>query len=268
MGKDTTVNADKKERYRKLVYDVNHYTPPDKSSLEDISLEAFPLCEEVNLWSYWEGGEEHLDADILLVGQDWGTLSYAGETIVGALKTSTYEKPTFCYMKDATSCTDLALCELFKEISPRYRDLRNDLNTYSELFFTNFVPWYRTGNKISGGLQSSWINASKDLFSELVDIIRPKVILCLGKAVFQGVLKSTNSDYKISGSYNKVIRCGPVKVNFNHTQTLAFPLAHCGTLGTMNRNREKKAKPSDPLALQKQDWANVKRVLDDMGVLL
>ena len=29
-------------------------------------------CKEINLWAYWQG-RGHLDADIMLVGQDWGS---------------------------------------------------------------------------------------------------------------------------------------------------------------------------------------------------
>lgn len=38
-----------------------------------IKLLGCDFCEEINLWSYWEGGRDHLDAKVLLVGQDWGT---------------------------------------------------------------------------------------------------------------------------------------------------------------------------------------------------
>ena len=63
----------KEIRYKNLVakakascstYEIGQETQPNQ-------LYWCKECEEINLWTYWQGRNQ-LDADILLVGQDWG----------------------------------------------------------------------------------------------------------------------------------------------------------------------------------------------------
>ena len=59
--------------YKSLVEDVQRCDKLDKCNENSkVQLEPCKICDEINLWSYWQGGIRHLDADILLVGQDWG----------------------------------------------------------------------------------------------------------------------------------------------------------------------------------------------------
>lgn len=253
-----SVSSDKISQYCALVDAVNTV---DTAYLNGMGLEPFPLCDEINLWAYWQGGRSHLNAELLLVGQDWGALSYGGETIAKALQGDSYNRDTFCYMTDNYNPTNLNLCELFSQIGERY-DLRHDCNAYEDLFFTNFVPWYRTGNTISGEFRKEWAEASTPFFKKLVSIIQPKVILCLGKSVFDAVLRTgAPSQLPESKYYNKIIEEGSVEVIFSGVKTQVFPLAHCGTYGTMNRNARKGIPKERMLDLQKQDWRRVSEQL-------
>ena len=67
---------EKVNAYRQLVCDVQNCAKLNdcnkSSSKKAVELEKCPFCYEINLWSYWHGGVNNLDADILLVGQDWG----------------------------------------------------------------------------------------------------------------------------------------------------------------------------------------------------
>lgn len=62
--------------YQKLVGEINNCPKLNdcnsSKSINAIQLEKCSFCNEVNLWSYWQGGINSLNADILLVGQDWG----------------------------------------------------------------------------------------------------------------------------------------------------------------------------------------------------
>jgi hypothetical protein len=164
------------DRYNKLVDDINSLDLTQINKDRGIQLVNYPVCKEVNLWSCWEGGRKHLDASILLVGQDWGSLNFKGETIVRSMNSGTYDPNIFCYMDGNNSPTNRTICELFTLIDQRYQ-LDSDNNTYEDLFFTNFVPWYRAVNeKTSSGFKDNWIQPSALLFERLVDIIQPKVI--------------------------------------------------------------------------------------------
>ena len=56
----------KELQYQELIADVQ------KAYLsESRELRWCKECKEINLWAYWQG-RGHLDADIMLVGQDWG----------------------------------------------------------------------------------------------------------------------------------------------------------------------------------------------------
>ena len=75
---------------------------------------------------------------------------------------------------------------------------------------------------------------TRKLFKELVDIIDPKVILCLGRFTFEGVLSAF--DIKLSPSiknYNAYIESmhNPVSVTLENGNTAyIFDLAHCGAI--------------------------------------
>lgn len=140
-------------------------------------------CEEINLWTYWQG-RGNLDAKIMLVGQDWGcpwdessqnTMKQIGLANRGE---------EYRYLENNPSVTDKRLIRLFQEIG--YEDISN---SYSDLFFTNFILGYRNKG-LSGAYQQSWADHDKGYFRELANIIEPKVILCLGRSTFEGVLSA------------------------------------------------------------------------------
>lgn len=71
--KNDTVS--KEIQYQELIADVQ------KAYLsESRELRWCEECKEINLWAYWQG-RGHLDADIMLVGQDWGCPKTSVETM-------------------------------------------------------------------------------------------------------------------------------------------------------------------------------------------
>ena len=57
------------------------------------------------------------------------------------------------------------------------------------------------------------------------------------------------------GMYNDIITGKPVTADFGGHGCKIFPVAHCGTLGTANRNN---GNSNSDIKLQKQDWARIK----------
>ena len=162
-------------RYQALVEKINAVDLTEMNQRNRIQLRKYN-CGQVNLWNYWEG-KDHLNAKIFLVGQDWGALDNQEETIYNALESGTVDQ-NYQYMKNNQNLTNQRLCELFRKIHPDY-NLMEDTNTYHDLYFTNFIPWYREGGeKISGGYGVGWTEMAIPFFQELVDIIKPEIILC------------------------------------------------------------------------------------------
>lgn len=209
-------------------------------------------CKRINLWSYWQGS---LNAEILLVGQDWG--NPWEESCKGLTeKISRADNgPIPDYIEGSRNPTDLALIELFRSIG-------YDITSPNDkLFFTNFVLGYRTG-KISGGFQREWAEHDSAFFPRLAEIIKPKVILCLGKSTYKVAMKAMGQTIpKGVAWYNAFLESSfnPQEITFSNGQAAyIFALAHCGSFGTMNRNRGSIVSKEDRLELQKRDWVKIK----------
>lgn len=242
-----TVN--KEALYKNLCEDVKkYYTIGNKDELLWCN-----DCEEINLWTYWQGVGS-LNPKILLVGQDWGNASKVTKAII---------KKNLLYPNPPTNPTDLNLVRLFKELG-------YDINTKNkDLFFTNLILGYRQGN-ISGGYKSSWLsNEMKSYFDRLVSILEPNIILCLGQTTFKGVISSLNidlkkyQDYKKCKNFNeKIVYTGknPISTTKNGQDIKIFALAHCGSMGTLNRNKVN-GKTNNLLDNQIKDWEKIKKFL-------
>lgn len=244
----------KRERYNALVAKVRDAYPGFSVENKDEGLNLYwcEECKEINLWTYWQG-RDNLDAKIMLVGQDWGSpwdesVKATMEQISLANANQAYD-----YLHNNPSITDKRLMELFREIGIEVR------YPCEGVFFTNFILGYRNKG-LSGGYQKSWAEHDKGYFRELANIVEPKVILCLARSTFEGVLSSFDTRLCSGiGSYNYFIESerNPVCVKLdNGNNVYIFALAHCGALGTLNRNRGK-GKLEDILATQKCDWKRI-----------
>lgn len=225
-------------------------------------------CDEVNLWTYWVGGRNNLNAKILLVGQDWGKKS--GKEYASTMKRiSDWDNP---YYRERYSKTNDRLCSLFSSIGYNIsQDGSSSPRPLTDLFFTNFVACYRTADsKISGGFQTEWQNNCMPHFRELIRIVQPKIVLCLGKSVYQGVCKAADLPMHISGqNYNEVIAEGARQMTISKMECTVFPLAHPGAMGTLNRcviEKTSKRSVSQGVSLQMNDWKKIGEAIRELGI--
>lgn len=244
--------SDKVTAYNKLVLDVkNCHMLSDCNKFGKIKLTKCDICNEINLWTYWQGGIESLNAKILLVGQDWGCVNECNkETLDYIINKGNYFSNE--YIGEKTSETDKHLCDLFKQIG--YGDVHN--NNLQDLFFTNFVLCYREKG-LSSGFKQRWANNCSEYFLRLVKIIQPKIIICLGKSVYYSVMRAFGQKIFL-GKYNDIIEKGEQIVEVDDFTVHIFPMAHCGVMGTNNRNKGTNCKGLD---LQKKDWEAIKKYL-------
>lgn len=257
----------KGQRYQSLVAETQNCSACDfANTCKEIYLEKSNDCAgEINLWSYWEGGINHLDANILLVGQDWGSIQDKNlqRAILNVRKKISGERCN--YTDNSFNLTDSNLARLFRQLNYQ---IDSDYGLSSNLFFTNFVLCYRNKG-CSGNFNNQWIHNCSYYFLQLVEIIEPKVILCLGQRVFNSILTVFHEAVP-KGNYNPIIENGTGEkiytVNYSSGQARVFPLAHCGGLGTRNRNYHL-PKQKDKLAYQEQDWGKVAAYLQSIGEL-
>ena len=240
--------TNKRTAYQKLIEAA-------KSSYPKNGLVWCDDCEEINLWTYWQG-RGNLDAKIMLVGQDWGDPQDKSSAQVMDQIRRMNRHEAANYMDSNPSVTDRRLAGLFRLLG---YDILKDSPQNKNLFFTNFVLGYRRGN-ISRNAQREWFLSDEPFFKGLVQIIRPEVILCLGRSTFEAVLHTFHFALRAQiKSYNRFITSpqNPVQITLKDGQTFfVFALAHCGALGTMNRNRGLPYN-EDPLVYQKKDWLRI-----------
>ena len=246
---------EKKSAYKSLVEDVQRCNKSDKCNENSkVQLERCKICNEINLWSYWQGGIGHLDADILLVGQDWGRFNdrnyHELRNIISGNPLSDSTTKRYYELNQSLFTTDSNLCELFETIGIKNIACKRE----PRVFFTNFVLCYRTKeSSMSGSFNNKWADNCSEYFVRLVNIIEPKVTICLGKSVFRSVMKAANMSLPRK-NYNTIIETCTQKVKIGNVTCMVFPMAHCGTLGTFNRNR---GSIETGLTLQKKDWLKI-----------
>ena len=205
------------------------------------------ICQEINLYTYWQGfgyAEKTPKIKYLLVAQDWGNLfRRKPEDNQGFLKmneTSEWIAPYSEIPKG--SGTDTNLFKLFEILGYDLLKLNDDL------FFTNFCLGYRSGNETGGMTKEILMNDSAE-FKRLCEILEPENILCLGQITFESVFETlTGNKIKYANGYNDFVDKNPFfPANCGKTASKIFPLAHCGVMGTFNRELEQ----------QIEDWKRV-----------
>ena len=251
----------KDSRYQQLIADVRE----DYQNRKPVCGKGIPAmqwcedCREINLWTYWQ---DSLDARIILVGQDWGSPWDDGSAEIMKL---------ICGINDEKSDFHSGLAEM--QLSPTdsnlielFHVLNYDITKKEpDLFFTNLILGYRD-HGTSGGFHQQWVWDDAPYFKRLAEIIEPETIICLGKNTFEGVIYALTGKMERVRGFNRFLDSGE-----NH-RTVSLPsgkpvrvyaVAHCGTIGTMNRNRGKKAEDgsnlsSKEIAVQIQDWERIK----------
>lgn len=263
----------RKVAYEQLCNEVNAaYQTLEKenaaSSKGKVYMRGFPVCKEINLWTYWQGYNA-MAPKILVLGQDFGcpfggAFGEEADVIESIHKTEQDGELHYfdVYGDKKKSVTDVNLAGLLRSLGHGYDDVIEQ--RYDDIFFTNVCLGYRN-DKNSGGFHKSWItDIEKNAYPRLLEILRPSVIVCLGKHTydsFLGVMQT--NDTRPRKDFNKFIdeNC---KKPFEVNGIPVFAVAHCGAMGTLNRNRskaKKNEKVTASLDVQIQDWAYIKQYL-------
>jgi len=181
-------------------------------------------------WSQWQG---NIDSDILLVGQDWGDISYY-------TKWEGMDQPS-------GNPTNENLQQLLYSIGIKIGKPQE--RQEQVLFFTNLILCLKQGG-LQSQIRKEWlINCSRHFFYPLVEIIDPKIIIALGRNVFESILELYGSPNNKHERFSDIVEHGPVKLN---KSLFLFPVYHCGARG-VNINR--------PITIQREDWSKITKWL-------
>lgn len=231
--------------YEEIVKDINRGLEQGNVYYDDFVSKPGKPLREVNAWTYWQGvGVRH--PKVMIVGQDWGAAS-SGQKFFDAIDEMDLTSDVVEYFKYVPEiergggkfATDANLAKCLEQIG--YRDVIHIRD--KDLFFTNLIPGYRKEKSSTGGFRAKWFTdqAKKD-FRDLVSVLKPKVIICLGKDTYKQVCKL----YGIKGvakgeKWNNFLgkQETPIDVtDENGITTHIFASAHPGALGANNRGED------------------------------
>ena len=226
------------------------------------------LDSEINLWTYWQGAGKK-SAEVMLLGQDFGTCydeknkdfyeylcSSSEDNMTKSLKYIVRIKA------DPRNKTDNNLLALTKFIGEEYSA---SIPNNEKLFFTNMCLGYRTGEGISGGNVSYYLKHDSVYIKELISMIRPKVVICLGADTYFSLLSSVNNEgsylERVNTNFWKMLDVGE---NYYDVKTKEFSyriygVSHAGSNGMINRKRLSSHKDdmTTGFVLMESDWARI-----------
>lgn len=194
----------KEVEYRQLVKDVAeaYRTRTMDKNAKGVYLKWCEACEEINLWTYWQGRGNYAPK-YLLVGQDWGCADDDnGKRFIENIQAMKRGQDV-SHIGDKISWTDRNLVALFEHLG--YLDIGSV--RYEDLFFTNLCLGYRSAGT-SGNLKKNWLRQAYPFFRRLVQILEPPTIICLGRDTFAGVLEALCLKKPKIKRYNDFIESG------------------------------------------------------------
>jgi Uracil-DNA glycosylase len=212
----------KNKKYINLVEKRKSFKFADLKNPSEIENGIYDKEHSIGPWSLWQG---NLDAEILVIGQDWGDVNY--------------------YLDNKgidadNNPTNRNLIELFKTLNIDI-GTPSDPNKSAPVFFTNAILGIKY-NGMSSKVKASWVKeCTNEFLKPLIEIIEPKIIITLGTYAF----KAVKDLYKLKEKpvLKDLINRDPIEVE----DKKIFAFYHCGGLGLANRKLE----------LQKEDWNRV-----------
>ena len=254
----------KRAEYQRLVADVREdYQNREREGLKDDDLRWCDLCEEINLWTYWQG-RGNLQAKIVLLGQDWGCAFDKNfekfKTKIEAMNTG----KSVDYLEGTSFDTDKNLKKLFEVLGSYDLQQNNE-----DLFFSNLALGYRAKGS-TGNTNKKWFERDAKYLKRLVNIIEPNIIICLGKDTYENAA-STLCDKKVRvDKFYEALDSGNNFAEFDLLETdkrvRIYGVSHCGNYGVRNRAKyaTKISDSKDGLDLQEKDWRKIREYLKEV----
>ena len=165
--------------------------------------------------SHWEQWLGHRRPKILVVGQDFGNVSYF-------VRNRGRDEPD---NKTNDNLYKLLMEAGIKVMHPKERDVN------APVFLTNSILCIKEG-AMNGPILSSWVDTCTEKhLSPLIERLRPPVVVGMGNAGWRAVRQV----FALRDAPQRISRAaGCCWISEN--QTRVFAVGHCGPLGIINRN--------------------------------
>lgn len=219
----------KKTKYSELVADrkdcqlCTELTNP--AEVEDGRFDS----ANVGPWSSWQG---NLDASLMVVGQDWGDISYFIRRQGG---------------EDPSNPTNLGLVELVG-IAGMLIGNPDSAVGRDVAFFTNAILCLKNGQGgLQGKVKPTWFKNCAPFLRRQIEIVRPVVVSSLGEHAYRAILEGFGMS---CGSFRSEVDLATGRLLPNGSR--AFAMYHCGA---RIRNTHR------PMAMQKEDWKRLRPYL-------
>lgn len=188
--------------------------------------------DQIGPWTLWQG---NLDAEIMIVGQDWGDVDYF-------IDNAGHEA--------ARNPTNEMLVKLLASIGIRINPPSPRDTGSGVVFLTNAILCLKQ-NGLQGAVQPEWFqNCSEHFLKPTINLVRPKILITLGESAYRSIctlydLPQLKFRDAVAGSFrlSEHITC--------------FPMYHCGRR-ILNTHR--------PLEQQLRDWERVFPALQTRSV--
>lgn len=168
-------------------------------------------CDHV---SPWTKSGSNVDAEVMVVGQDWSSSDSLGATSPDLNSVMYGFSPKFP--------TNANLDALLK------RHLRL---ARADCYLTNLFPYIKYGGPSANIPFKDLVACAKRFTLPEIEIVAPELVICLGLRTFTALMRATG----IKGS-PKMDEA--VKNPFKHGCSMIFCVAHTGALGMNNRGRQ------------------------------
>lgn len=184
---------------------------------------------EIGPWTRWQGA---LDAELMVVGQDWGDVDYL-ETHNG--------------LDDPDNSTNVALRHLLA-IAGFSVEPVGPTTERGTIFLTNAILCLKRGG-MGARVRAAWFNECGEHFLRpQVDLIRPSALVTLGERAYRAVCRAFG---RPSGAFRKAVEAeSPPEIR---EKVRFFPRYHCSPR-VLARARV--------IAQQREDW---RRIGDALG---
>jgi DNA polymerase len=179
---------------------------------------------QIGPWTQWQG---HLDAELMIVGQDWGDVRYFHEN-------AGRDKPS--------NPTNLMLARLLRSIGIEIGS-PDDPSPAAPVFLTNAVLCLKDGG-LQAKVRPEWfINCGRAFLRAQIELVNPAVVVGLGQRAFEAVLSAF--DLPIP-PFRQAVLSAEGTLLPNGSRLLA--VYHCG-MRILNTHR--------PEAAQLADWRRI-----------
>jgi restriction system protein len=208
----------------RLTYkDTEYRAPHDYGYLDDIGQMVYPYnVDWVSPYSLaFEANPPNLEAQVMVMAQDWTS----HESLVKYSTMADLQKahPNLWYTP--TLATNQRLSRFLKYL---------EQDDPSKMFFTNLFPYIKSGG-LSAGIPAGLMREMAEKYAkEQINIIRPKLVICLGLATYNALRSAYGFDERDS---MKDAMDGEDGGFFMVGSSQIWCQAHTGARGWSNRNK-------------------------------